>query len=76
WKPVKAHHRPEECRIEFMPESNCSEMEAAEIDKTLSYLIAQGLTSKFYTDEIGFSWVGFCELSPWPCCVKHLKSLS
>ncbi|GAB6261044.1 alanyl-tRNA editing protein [Photobacterium sp. R1] len=76
WKPVKAHHWPEECRIEFMPESNCSELEAAEIEKTLSDLIAQGLTSKIYTDEKGFRWVGFGELSPWPCGGTHLKSLS
>ncbi|KDM90056.1 hypothetical protein [Photobacterium galatheae] len=76
WKPVKAHHWPDECRIEFTPEASCSDVEAADIEVRLSDLIAQGLTANTVTDEKGLRWVGFGELPPWPCGGTHLTSLS
>ncbi|QUJ69834.1 alanyl-tRNA editing protein (plasmid) [Photobacterium sp. GJ3] len=76
WKPVKAHHWPGECRIEFMPEASNRDLTADEIEDALATLIQAQLAAQIHVDDKGLRWVGFGELAPWPCGGTHLASLA
>lgn len=76
WAPVKAHHWPRECKVEFLPTNESEHVTADQFQTALMALIEKGLNQKNQIDESGTRLVGFGDLNPWPCGGTHVDSLA
>lgn len=77
WRPVKAHHWPHECKVEFLAEENGVEaLTEEQFHAALMALIEQNLVLKIQIGEDGTRLVGFGNLDLWPCGGTHVNSLA
>lgn len=74
WQPEKAHHWPNECRVEFSPREHVIDLDEHTIQQHLTRLIAANLPMRSHTKSDGTRWVAFGDLMAWPCGGTHVAA--
>lgn len=74
WMPTKAHHWPDEGRVQFKPGDSAQEVDAQTIQHGIRQWIAHDLPRQTSLRE-GAREVGFGELPAYGCGGTHVQSL-
>ena len=74
WMPTKAHHWPDEGRVQFKPGDSAQEVDAQMIQRGIRQWIAHDLPRQTSLRE-GAREVGFGELPAYGCGGTHVQSL-
>lgn len=74
WRPVKAHHWPEESRVEFMPGENVSALDAEQLRADFDALREDDLPALMMLDACGHRQIGFGAFAAYGCGGTHVNS--
>ena len=74
WMPIKAHHWPDEGRVQFEPGESAEEVDAPTLQSGLEQWIAHDLPRLTSLRE-GVREIGFGELPAYGCGGTHVRSL-
>lgn len=74
WMPTKAHHWPDEGRVQFKPGDSAQEVDAQMIQRGIRQWIAHDLPRQTSLSK-GAREVGFGELPAYGCGGTHVQSL-
>jgi len=74
WSPSKAHHWPNECRVEFVQGDNATSLTAEDFQKKYSVLIDSNAELKVEENSKGQRLVSFGDLKAWSCGGTHVSS--
>jgi len=74
WMPTKAHHWPNEGRVQFKPTDSAQEVDAQAIQSGIAQWIADDLQRLTSLRE-GAREIGFCDLPAYGCGGTHVRSL-
>ncbi|MNY18124.1 Alanine--tRNA ligase [compost metagenome] len=74
WMPIKAHHWPDEGRVQFKPTESAQEVEADILQQGIEQWITDDLPRLISLRE-GTREIGFGELPAYGCGGTHVRSL-